>query len=480
MCPSPDSTLSLAFEAFPEPLAILRDDAIDARNAAWRAQLGEASSLRACIDPADHPALADALTRAQRGRASLTARLAGTGDACAFTLWPAGEAALCVRLDDPPRAAPPAEPISSKERVVLRMFDSIDACVWAIRRDGTITLSEGNALAHYGLKPGQTVGLNAFQIYPEGSVARRSTERTLAGERVRNELLEKDVHWVEFTEPVRGEDGTVEAMVGLVLNVKDNLQDTHTARHLMEVINTLPLLVWAMDADGTSTLSAGKALDLWGLAPGQVVGQNLFDIYRDNLLIQAQLRQVLAGEDVTVEMEMVGRTWRVEYHPSRNGLGEVVGVYAIMHDLTDRIQAEQRIREQLATIEAQQRAIAELISPVIEVWNGVLVVPLIGTLDAGRAALLTERLLERVVQRRAAFAILDLTGIDALDTQRAHYLVRILRSLELLGCTGLFSGLRPGVAAAMVTLDIEIPRGRTHPTLADALRRCLRSPALRA
>jgi len=189
---------------------------------------------------------------------------------------------------------------------------------------------------------------------------------------------------------------------------------------------------------------------------------------------------VLAGEDVTVEMEMVGRTWRVEYHPSRNGLGEVVGVYAIMHDLTDRIQAEQRIREQLATIEAQQRAIAELISPVIEVWNGVLVVPLIGTLDAGRAALLTERLLERVVQRRAAFAILDLTGIDALDTQRAHYLVRILRSLELLGCTGLFSGLRPGVAAAMVTLDIEIPRGRTHPTLADALRRCLRSPALRA
>jgi PAS domain S-box-containing protein len=254
--------------------------------------------------------------------------------------------------------------------------------MWAIRRDGIITLSEGNALARYGLKPGQTVGLNAFQIYPEGSVARRSTERTLAGERVRNELLEKDVHWVEFTEPVRGEDGTVEAMVGLVLNVKDNLQDTHTARHLMEVINTLPLLVWAMDADGTSTLSAGKALDLWGLAPGQVVGQNLFDIYRDNLLIQAQLRQVLAGEDVTVEMEMVGRTWRVEYHPSRNGLGEVVGVYAIMHDLTDRIQAEQRIREQLATIEAQQRAIAELISPVIEVWNGVLVVPLIGTLEA--------------------------------------------------------------------------------------------------
>lgn len=116
MCPSPDSTLSLAFEAFPEPLAILRDDAIDARNAAWRAQLGEASSLLACIDPADHPAVADALTRAQRGRASLTARLAGTGDARAFTLWrrrppPLSPLARAARLT---QTVAPATPRASR------------------------------------------------------------------------------------------------------------------------------------------------------------------------------------------------------------------------------------------------------------------------------------------------------------------------------------------------------------------------------
>jgi rsbT co-antagonist protein RsbR len=369
--------------------------------------------------------------------------------------------------------------ITSKERALLRMFDAIDATLWAIRRDGTITLSEGNALVHYGSKPGQQVGANALQMYPEGSGARLSTELTLAGEPLRGEFVDRNIHWVTFTEPVRGEGGEVEGMIGLSINVHGNLGETRNARDLMEIINALPLMVWAMDADGTCTLSAGKALDHWGLTPGQAIGRNLVEKYRDHPLVPDLMRRALAGESFTVEVEMVGRVWRAELHPSRNGIGEVVGLYSIAHDITERKEAEQRMRAQLATIEAQQRAIAELVSPVIEVWRGVLVVPLIGSLTDDRAALVTERLLDRVAHRGAAFAILDLTGVDALDTHHAAHLFRILRSLDLLGCTCLFSGLRPGVASSMVTLDIQIPDDRTHATLADALRRCLRSPALR-
>ena len=462
--------LSLAFEASPEPLAIVEGDLVHARNAAWRAQLGDAPSLRACVDPADHPALAAALDQARSGRASLAARIAGAPDrastppaagARSFTLWPAGDAAICVRLDDIPLAPPaplapePQTPasgdaiISSKERVLARLFDSMDAMVWSVRRDGTITLSEGNALVYYRLKPGMLVGLDAFQSYPPESRAYQALVQTLAGESLRIEVAEQEVHWVLFTEPVRGEGGDIEAAIGLNLNVRQHLRETRNAHHLTEIVNALPLVVWAADANYICTLSAGSALEKLGTTAGQRIGQDLREVYRTSPEVLDIFRRVETGEAVTAEMPMRGRHWIVSYYPSRNGLGEIVGHYGIAQDITDRKQAEERMREQLATIEAQQRAIAELASPVIEVWRGVLVVPLIGTLTDDRAALLTERLL------------------------------RILRSLDLLGCTCLFSGLRPSVASTMVALDIEIPKGRAYPTLAAALHGCLRSPALR-
>lgn len=493
------SLLALAFEASPEPLAIVEGDLIHARNAAWRAQLGDASSLCACVDPADHPVLAAALAEARRGRASLAARISGAPDdasappaagARSFTLWPAGDATICVRLDDVPRAPPEpraAEPLSpasvdatiaSKERALAHLFESMDALLWAIRRDGTISLAEGNALAHYRLKPGMLVGSEVSKMFPPESRAYKTIMRTLAGESMRTELAEQGVHWVSFMEPVRGEGGEVEAAIGLSININEHLHETRNAHHLTQIINSLPLAVWATDANYICTMSAGRALEKLGTSAGQRVGQDLREAYSAHPEILDIFRRVHAGETVIVEMPLRGRHWMVSYYPARNGVGEIVGHYGVSQDITDRKQDELRMREQLATIEAQQRAIAELVSPVIEVWSGVLVVPLIGALTDDRAAVLAEHLLERVVHRGAAFAILDLTGVDALDARQAEHLVRVLRSLDLLGCACLFSGLRPSVASAMVTLDLEIPEGRTHPTLAEALRRCLRSDAL--
>jgi PAS domain S-box-containing protein len=476
---SSSSLHSLAFDGSPEPLAVVEGDAIQASNAAWRAQVGEPISLRACFDPGDLQALGAALEEAGGGRASLVARLAGVAVSprgpLRWTLWPAGDAAICVRLDGP---APGGDVGTSTEQTLLRVFGAIDACLWSVRRDGTITLSEGNGLAHYGLKPGQVVGANAFQIFPEGSHAYETTVRTLAGERLRDELVDGEIHWVQLTEPLRGEGGEVEAMIGFNINVSPNLLETGHAKHLMKIINSMPLVVWAARADGTCTLSAGKNLELVGFSPGELVGRNLFELYRDEPFIREHLHRVLAGEVTEVEGRYGDRTWFTAQYPTRNGIGEVTGVYAISQDVTERKQVEQRMREQLELIQAQQRVIVGLVSPIIEVWRGVLVVPVIGALGEDRAALLTEKLLDGVVRRGARFAILDLTGVDAVDTDRACHLVNIMRSVELLGCTCLLSGIRPSVAMAMVALDVEMPADRSHPTLAEALRRCLRSPDL--
>ncbi len=94
---------------------------------------------------------------------------------------------------------------------------------------------------------------------------------------------------------------------------------------------------------------------------------------------------------------------------------------------------------------------------------------------AERAAIVTERLLDGVVAHRARFAILDLTGIENVDTSTAHYLFNIMRGVDLLGCTPLISGIQPSVAMTMVTIGVNIPAGRTYATLADALQRCVRA-----
>ncbi len=172
---------------------------------------------------------------------------------------------------------------------------------------------------------------------------------------------------------------------------------------------------------------------------------------------------------------MNGFTWNTSYRYARDGLGAVTGIFAVTEDITERTRNEQHTLEQLALIQSQKEAIDRLVSPIIEVWRGVLVVPLFGEVTVERTDIVTERLLEDVVRHRARFAVLELTGIEMVDTSTAQRLFNIMRGVDLLGCTALISGIQPSVAMTMMTLGVNIPAGRTHATLADALQRCLRA-----
>jgi anti-anti-sigma regulatory factor len=240
------------------------------------------------------------------------------------------------------------------------------------------------------------------------------------------------------------------------------------------------MIVWAMTADGTCTLSAGKSLAQFGFSPGELVGQNMFEIYADNSASLEEFRRVLAGQSFKTQQTLAGVTWSTSYHSAIDGQGLVTGMFAISEDISVRAQNEQRILEQLALIQSQKQAIDRLVSPIIEVWGGVLVVPLFGDVGEERAAIVTERLLDGVVRHRARFAILDLTGIELVDTSTAQRLFNIMRGVDLLGCTTLISGIQPNVAMTMVTLGVNIPAGRTYSTLADALQRCVRASILQS
>lgn len=150
----------------------------------------------------------------------------------------------------------------------------------------------------------------------------------------------------------------------------------------------------------------------------------------------------------------------------------------VIEDVTERKQAEAALvnaKLQEEVIRAQEAALAELSTPLLTLGNGVLVMPLVGTIDSRRAAQVMERLLEGVSEANARAVILDITGIPIVDTQVANAFIRAAQAVKLLGAQVIITGIRPEVAQTLVSLHVDLSGIITRSTLesgiADALAR---------
>jgi rsbT co-antagonist protein RsbR len=131
------------------------------------------------------------------------------------------------------------------------------------------------------------------------------------------------------------------------------------------------------------------------------------------------------------------------------------------------VDAYQRSREQL--IARQQEELLELSTPVIKLWDGILAVPMIGTLDSNRTQLVMEALLQRIVETEATLAIIDITGVPTVDTLVAQHLLKTVTAIRLMGADCIISGIRPQIAQTIVHLGIDLASVTSKATLADAL-----------
>jgi len=134
-------------------------------------------------------------------------------------------------------------------------------------------------------------------------------------------------------------------------------------------------------------------------------------------------------------------------------------------------EAYQQSRE--AIIRRQQREMMEMSTPVIKLWEGVLAVPLIGTLDSARTQIVMEALLQRIVETGSKVAILDITGVPTVDTQTAQHLMKTVAATRLMGADCIISGIRPQIAQTIVHLGIDIHDITTKATMADAIKEAL-------
>lgn len=132
----------------------------------------------------------------------------------------------------------------------------------------------------------------------------------------------------------------------------------------------------------------------------------------------------------------------------------------------------QKSREEV--IRRQQEELLELSTPVVKLWDGVIGVPLVGTLDSARTQVVMEKLLQALVDTGSARAIIDITGVPAVDTEVAQHLLKTVVAARLMGAECIVSGIRPQIAQTIVALGIEFGDIVTKATLADALRHALR------
>jgi rsbT co-antagonist protein RsbR len=129
-------------------------------------------------------------------------------------------------------------------------------------------------------------------------------------------------------------------------------------------------------------------------------------------------------------------------------------------------ETHQKGREEV--IARQQQEMLELSTPVVELWDGVLALPLIGTLDSARTQVVMESLLQRIVDTGAGIAIIDITGVPTVDTLVAQHLLKTVAAARLMGADCIISGIRPQIAQTIVHLGVELQDVVTKATLADA------------
>jgi rsbT co-antagonist protein RsbR len=135
-----------------------------------------------------------------------------------------------------------------------------------------------------------------------------------------------------------------------------------------------------------------------------------------------------------------------------------------INEMIDSLADEQRrgaayraeIEEKLAMIERQQEAIRELSTPIMEVWDGILCLPIVGIMDTRRSADMTDALLRAVVSARAECAIIDITGIDVMDTGTADHFIRMAKSVRLLGAECVLTGMKPQIAQTVVHMGVDM------------------------
>ncbi|MGC1303334.1 MAG: STAS domain-containing protein [Caulobacteraceae bacterium] len=199
-------------------------------------------------------------------------------------------------------------------------------------------------------------------------------------------------------------------------------------------------------------LGSGAAADVHGPAFAPLIAR-LEDISRSRALQGFSPRET-AGFIFSLKQPIFSRL-RTSYDDAQRLVDDMWALSRVLDDLgVFTLETYQRSREQI--IARQQEEIAELSTPVVTLWEGVVALPLIGTLDSSRTQVVMENLLQALVDQQADIAIIDITGVPTVDTLVAQHLIKTVSAARLMGADCIISGIRPQIAQTMVHLGVDL------------------------
>jgi PAS domain S-box-containing protein len=368
-----------------------------------------------------------------------------------------------------------------------KMIESItDYEVVRLDPEGRICSWHPGAQRLTGYRADEIIGHPLAVFYPPEDVAAGQPEREL--ETVRQEgrcesegwRVRKDGtrFWASVVlSPIRDHDGLICGYVDVTRDVTERREqelDLRGAREMLEAITEYEVI--RLDAEGNVQSWNPGAARLTQYAADEVLGHPVSMFYTQADAESELVKRELAAAARDSRFETEG--WRVRkdgtrfwasvvLSPIRDQDGRIEGYVKVARDLTER-------REQEQILQQQREAILELSTPVIQVWDRILVLPIIGVLDSMRASRLTERLLEQISRDVAEVVILDVSGLPMIDTGVAQHLLKTVEAARLMGTTSVLSGIRPDTAQTMVHLGIDLGRLHSRRTLREALQLALR------
>ena len=302
------------------------------------------------------------------------------------------------------------------------------------------------------------------------------------------------------------DDKTKEELVREVEELRRQVDELEiAARRYHGMVDNTALSVQILDTQGRMR-GANQGFDaLWQIPRAALVDYNMLEDKQLEISgILPRIRRAFATGEVT-RMPVIrydpNRTdgisegkagWVADsLFPVRDEAGKLVEFLMVHFEIGELKQSEEELRAQNEALEAavaertrelsehlqllkdQQRSILELSTPVIRLWEGILALPLIGTVDSVRAAQIMENLLTAIVQQRATHVILDVTGVPVFDTGVASHLLKTVGAATLLGAYCILVGISPQMAQTLVHLDVDFSRLTTAGSLEDGLRHAL-------
>ncbi|CAD7767952.1 PAS fold protein [Candidatus Methanoperedenaceae archaeon GB37] len=341
--------------------------------------------------------------------------------------------------------------------------------------EGNLQFTSAVTIEKFGIKLEDVLGTRFDQMpwweYSE-DVQRRMKEvyeRAAKGEEFEFEVdvkMGENLYPIKYTcEPLRNEKGEIYAILHTGTRIDELRAALDDARAKVAYLNNIPTPVMVVDREFTIQFVNPSWSEMVGITPEDAVGRKCYDLVRsaDCQTERCCIARAIMDESVITCERVVHSvrgdiTTRYTGAPLKDAEGKIVGGLEYLVNISDLkrlMEEEKKLSE----------AILKLSTPIIQIWDKVLLLPLIGTIDEERAEQIVENLLGGIVATGTEVVIIDLSGVPMVDTMATHQLLKTESAARMLGARVIFTGLSPAIAQTMTKLGIDLARLETRQSL---------------